>query len=467
MSHAETSLLSPVDAAWLSMESPANPMTITVMLRVDGLTAPVFKRFLENHWLRVERFRCRPVRNGAAWWWEEDELFRLRHHLKVVPDAFDEPALQTWLSARLNQPLPDYRPRWCFWLLPQARGGAALVLRLHHCYADGLSLIDLFNALTTTAPDAMPAATLGSEKASDASRWRDAGWQWLQSQVKLADTGTLDDVEAAEKDQPGSTLDGRRQQLERAAWTGLRLVNELSQYVLEPADTPTRLKPGLLGRRTCRWSAPVPLAAFRTIARDTNCKINDVLLACVAQALRKQLEQDNLDLEEVMLHAAVPVDIRGLLPDSVRPEPGELGNLFGTVFVPLPVDAQSPLESLYRVKQETRRLKRSWQPGISWGLMCSAGLLPRLWQQPVADLFCRKATAVVSNVRGSPETRYLAGCRVREQMFWVPQSGDIGLGLSIVSYAGQVQFGVVADEAVLPDPQPFLDDCLDALRGWQ
>jgi hypothetical protein len=151
----------------------------------------------------------------------------------------------------------------------------------------------------------------------------------------------------------------------------------------------------------------------------------------------------------------------------VRPEPGQLGNLFGTVFVPLPVDAESPLERLYRVKHETRRLKKTWQPGISWGLMCSAGLLPKRWQQSVADLFCRKASAVVSNVPGAPETRYLAGCRVREQMFWVPQSGDIGLGVSIVSYASNVQFGVVADEAVMTDPQPFLDACLKALEHWQ
>lgn len=72
----------------------------------------------------------------------------------------------------------------------------------------------------------------------------------------------------------------------------------------------------------------------------------------------------------------------------------------------------------------------------------------------------------MSNVPGSRDVRYLAGCRVKEQMFWVPQSGDIGLGVSIVSYAGQVQFGVVADEAVLPEPQAFLNDCLMALNDY-
>ena len=70
---------------------------------------------------------------------------------------------------------------------------------------------------------------------------------------------------------------------------------------------------------------------------------------------------------------------------------------------------------------------------------------------------------MVSNVPGTPETRYLAGCAITEQMFWVPQAGNIGLGVSIVSYAGQVQFGVVADEAVMADPAAFLEDCLAEL----
>lgn len=453
MSRAEPSLLSPVDAAWLAMESPDNPMTITVMMRVEGLTEARFRQFLESHWLSCARFRRMPVHHGAAWWWEDDPVFSLHHHFRVNHDPMTENQLQTWLSHRLNEPLRDYRPRWRFWLAPHASGGAALILRMHHCYGDGLSLIGVFNALTTTTPEAMPVGCYNGNSGG-ASRWLEAGWQWLQSQVQVA--GSEAGMSAA-----------ARNRAEHVAHSTLRLVNEVSGYLLEPEDTPTRLKPGLLGRRVCRWSAPVPLAKFSSVARQTGCKINDVLLACVAEAMREHLALNDDELEDLMLHAAVPVDIRGLLPEHVRPEPGELGNLFGTVFVPLPVDADSALERLYRVKHETRRLKKTWQPGISWGLMCSAGLLPKRWQQSVGELFCRKASAVVSNVPGTTETRYLAGCRVREQMFWVPQSGDIGLGVSIVSYAGNVQFGVVADEAVMTDPQPFLDACLAALEYWE
>ena len=457
MSHDESRLLLPADSAWLALERPNNPMTITVLMRVEGLTAKRLREFLDIYWLAWERFRCQPVQRATGWWWEHDPTFRLRHHLEVQPDAFDEQQLRDWVSARLNQPLPEYRPRWKFWLLPNAEGGAALVLRIHHCYADGLSLMGVFDRICTRSPQQAP-VLYGARERSDLGRWWETAESWLAAmQAETSDpparAGTLDELREPT----------RRRPLEKAAFNGLKLVHEVSQFLIEPEDSPSHLKAGLLGRRVCRWSGPVPLARFRAVADQTGCTINDVLLACVTDAVRQCLEQHDGVSADAILHAAVPVDIRSRLPEGIEPGPGMLGNCFGTVFVPLPVDGDSPLERLYRVKHETRRLKKSWQPAIAWGLAGSAGYLPASWRQPLADMFYRKASAVVSNVPGTPEPRYLAGCRIQEQMFWVPQAGDIGLGVSIVSYAGQVQFGVVADEAVMPDPTPFLTQCVDAL----
>lgn len=432
-------------------------MTITVLMRVEGLTPQRLREFLEIYWLAWERFRCMPVQRPTGWWWEADPAFSLSHHLQVQSDAMDETGLQQWVSARLNQPLPDYRPRWKFWLLPNAAGGAALVLRLHHCYADGLSLMGVFDRICTPSPRQAPVLYGGRER-TDLARWREAAESWLAALHSDREpvTGTID--------APASPAPRKR--LEKAAMQGLRLVNEVSQFLVEPEDTPSPLKNPLLGRRVCRWSEPVALADFREVAGRTGCTVNDVLLASVTAAVRRILAGSGLELDEATLHAAVPVDIRSRLPEGIQPGPGVLGNYFGTVFVPLPVDGESPLERLYRVKHETRRLKKSWQPGIAWGLTGTATFLPAAWREPLADMFCRKASAVVSNVPGTPEPRYLAGCRILEQMFWVPQAGDIGLGISIVSYAGRVQFGVVADEAILPEPAPFLAHCLDALAEF-
>ncbi|MFE8070688.1 WS/DGAT domain-containing protein [Marinobacteraceae bacterium S3BR75-40.1] len=447
----EASLLSPVDVAWLSMDHATNPMMITALLRVEGLRAADFRSFLQAYWLQWQRFRARPVMRGATWWWETDPTFALDRHLEVVAPALPSPeALQTWVSERLNEPLPNHHPRWKFWYVPLEGEAPAILLRIHHCYADGLSLVGVFRNLTTAAPEEHPdPASTGVHELRH--QWMQASWAWLQRQVRLSSG-------------EGSGGGGVGKGLESWAETGLRFVNELTDYLLEEMDSPTPLRGALTGRKQCCWSEPVPLERFKAIARSTGSKVNDVLLACVAYALRQQLERAGQSLQDLILHAAVPVDLRAMLPDSLQPDSGMLGNLFGTVFVPLPVDAETGLEQLFRIKHETRRLKHSWQPGISWGLLCSAGLMPRQWQEPLTRLFSRKASAVVSNVPGSGEQRYLAGCPVREQMFWVPQAGDIGLGVSIISYAGQVQFGIKADEGVLPDPLAFRDDCLAALE---
>ncbi len=439
-------------------------MAITVMMRVDGLTAPRLREFLRVYWMAWERFRYMPVKRAPSWWWEPDPVFDLRHHLDVVLDRFTESSLQEWVSARLNQPLPLYRPLWKFWLAPNAEGGAVLLLRLHHSYADGVSLTGIFDCLCPVSPQQHP-AVYGARQIRDLSPWISAA----KSRIEQLVTGdlTVESVtgrpyaEAPEgQEEPAGKL------LDQLARNGLKLVNEFSDFLAEPEDTPSDLKRPLLGRRHCRWSVPVPLDRFRSIAKATNVTINDVLLSCVVAAVRPRLGISGAALEDAVLHAAVPVDIRSRLPDDMQPDPDALGNYFGTVFVPLPVDGESALERLYRIKQETRRLKKSWQPGIAWGLASCSSLIPEALRKPLSDIFYRKASAVVSNVPGTPEARYIAGCRIMEQMFWVPQAGDIGLGVSIVSYAGQVQFGVVADEAVLADPESFLEDCLQELSEF-
>jgi WS/DGAT/MGAT family acyltransferase len=465
LSHEQSHLLLPADSAWLALERPENPMTITVMLRVDGLTALRFREFLRVYWMAWERFRYLPVKRSSGWWWEPDPMFDVHHHLSVVMDHFTLESLQEWVSARLNQPLPLDRPRWKFWLAPNARGGAAVLLRIHHCYADGLSLLGIFDRLCPPSPQQHP-ARYGASETADLSRWSAAAKTWLSQLMAPKESEEEAQGVAGVDESGGNQWQDAGRLLERVAQKSLKLVHQFSEFLVEPEDTATDLKRPLLGRRHCRWSEPVPLERFRSIARATKVTINDVLLSCVAAAVRTRLGIDGAELDQAVLHAAVPVDIRSRLPDELKPAAGALGNYFGTVFVPLPVDGKSPLERLYRIKHETRRLKKSWQPGIAWGLVASATVVPESWRKPLADVFYRKASAVVSNVPGTAGARYIAGCRITGQMFWVPQAGDIGLGISIISYAGQVQFGVVADEAVLAVPEEFLNDCLRELARF-
>jgi len=142
------------------------------------------------------------------------------------------------------------------------------------------------------------------------------------------------------------------------------------------------------------------------------------------------------------------------VPVNLRPleHAKKLGNHFGLVFLELPIGEGNPLRRLERVAASMRELKRSRQAALTFGLLAAVGMAPAAIQQMALELFSRKATTVATNVPGPQMPLYLAGCEVREIMFWVPQNGTIGMGLSILSYNGRVHFGVIADAKRVTDP---------------
>lgn len=453
MNAVKKRLLAPVDAAWLNMDSHRNSMVITGLLRVSGLDGAALARFLQQHWLSLPRFRARPVSVGGTWWWQPQHDLVLSDHLTCATETLpDDAALEQQLALCQQQPLPVQQPLWKFWHFPMADGDHGVVIRLHHCYADGITLIRLFEALTTDSPESCASGTDAElDPASEADeQWQHSLLDWMHN--RFAGLGSMDELSDV---------------IDQLGDTGGRLIKELGEFLLQPADTPCCLTGVLSGDKHCVWSAPVPLEGIKARARARGCTLNDVLLACVTTALQKQLLRAGDSTRERRLQAAMPVDVRHLVPPALQPATGGLGNLFGTVFVPLPMDAESLLERVYRIKHETRRLKHSWQPGLSWGLLGAIGYLPRQWQMPLVAHFSNRASAVVSNVPGPRGRRYLAGCSVRQHLFWVPQTGHIGVGVSVISYAGQVQFGVQADRSILDSPRPLLQDCLNALTEFE
>jgi hypothetical protein len=93
---------------------------------------------------------------------------------------------------------------------------------------------------------------------------------------------------------------------------------------------------------------------------------------------------------------------------------------------------------------------------VTFGLFAALGFAPKLAQDRLFDMLLSRATAVMTNVPGPQHALYLAGARLEEIMFWVPQSGDIGMGVSILSFGGNVQFGLVTDAAMVPDPEAII-----------
>jgi WS/DGAT/MGAT family acyltransferase len=198
------------------------------------------------------------------------------------------------------------------------------------------------------------------------------------------------------------------------------------------------------------WAEPLDLDEVKAVGRACDCTVNDVLMATAAGALRAYLIERGEQVDGVTLRATVPVNLRPL--EHAK----KLGNHFGLVFLDLPVGEGNPVRRLERVAESMNQLKNSRQAIVAYGLLAALGMAPAALQSVALELFSRKATAVATNVPGPQQPLYMGGSRVREMMFWVPQTGSIGLGVSILSYNGRVHFGLIGDARLVPDPDAVM-----------
>ncbi|HSJ95863.1 MAG TPA: WS/DGAT domain-containing protein, partial [Myxococcota bacterium] len=211
-------------------------------------------------------------------------------------------------------------------------------------------------------------------------------------------------------------------------------------------DAATRFKGPLGRRKRVAWAEPLPLEDVKVAGKALGCSVNDVLLSMAAGALRDYLLDKGDPVAGLEIRAVVPVNLR---PADEAPA---LGNHFGLVFLDLPIGIEHPLERLYEVRRRMRALKGSWQPAIALGLLHAVGRGPRALQDQVTALLGSSASAVMTNVPGPRRALYFAGRRITALDFWVPQSGGIGMGISILSYDGRIHFGAITDAGLVPDP---------------
>jgi hypothetical protein len=148
-----------------------------------------------------------------------------------------------------------------------------------------------------------------------------------------------------------------------------------------------------------------------------------------------------------------------MVPVNLRPldQAYKLGNHFGLAPMVLPIGIQNPVERMLEVRRRMNQLKNSTQPLLAFGLLAVAGVLIKPAQDAMLDLFAKKTTAVLTNVPGPKHKFKFCGATLEQQMFWVPQSGTTGVGISILSYGGSVQFGVITDTVLCPEPQKIID----------
>lgn len=442
--------ISGVDTAWLRMEHPTNLMMIVGVMMFDGrVRLRDLKRVLKARWLGFRRFRQKAVQDASGAWWEEDARFDIDAHFVRValPGKAGKEELEELVSGLASTPLDAARPLWQFHLVENYDGGSALVARIHHCYADGIALIQVMLSMTHPSAEgslALPAEEIQAPPGAEPD---------FLSQLFRPVAGALGAASQAGRDllEQGRDIAGNPQlaadALQDVAKKGADFAAEVARLLLMGRDTETRFKGTLGQRKQVAWAEPLPLDEVKIVGKALGCSINDVLLSMAAGALRDYLLEKGDPVDGVEIRAIVPVNLR---PQG---DGRNLGNHFGLVFLELPLGMDHPLERLYEVRRRMGALKGSYQPVIALGLLGAVGYGPRVLQEQVTQMLSSNASAVMTNVPGPQHALYLAGRRIVELDFWVPQSGGIGMGISILSYDGRIQFGAMTDAGLVPDPE--------------
>lgn len=415
------------DAIWLQ-DSETNLMVINAVIITDRLDLETLRTTWQRRVFegpdaaRFERLRCHITGRGLFRYWERDPDFDLARHILPArgENLHSLEALQAYVGREADGKLPRDRPRWEIQVVEGFEDDAtALLIRVHHSIGDGMALISLMFALMDETWNREDGVARGSVHPS-------AGARILRAvMIPLAAPGIL---------------------LRRLTWIADRTL-------LHGAD--------LSGRKRVAWTAPLDLDVIKRAKNHVGATVNDVLMASMTGALSGYLERRG---------ETAPKRFRVSMPVNVRHPRKQLRleNHFAAVPLELPAGTGPLPQRIQTVKARMDELKRSVTPIVVYGIQRALlAFIPKAVSRGLIDFLANKCTAVVTNVPGPPGDLLLEGRKVRSILFWVPQRARIGIGISILSFAGKVQVGVMADETLVPDPAELaraFEEEFEALR---
>ena len=447
--------MSAVDTAWLRMDSARNLMMIVGVYEFAGnVDFARLRDLLRTRLVTHRQFRSRVVCDATGCYWQEVDNFDLKDHLirSKLPGRGTVAELKKFVGELASRPLDESKPLWQMQLVDNYAGGQALIVRIHHCIADGISLIGVLLALTTEQGDDETDSRTPRHRPRGNGAW-EARLRPLTSAAVNA-IGTTGDVAGRVLRGYGVMLNTQGGFVDAAvgyAGIAAQIAKDAAAIALMPNDNSTSLKGKPSGVKVVAWNEPIAVDDVKAVGKALGCSVNDVLLACVAGAIRSYLMARGEHVDGCELRAMVPVNLRD--PRHWK----DLGNKFGLVPLLLPIGIENPIARVFEVRRRMEALKTGYTAVVSMALLGAAGFAPRIMQTQALDFLARKASAVMTNVPGPQQALYLAGARVTRLMVWVPQSGDIGVGVSILSYDGGVQFGLITDRALCATPQQIID----------
>ncbi|QEC49801.1 wax ester/triacylglycerol synthase family O-acyltransferase [Baekduia soli] len=444
------------DTAWLRMDRPTNHMVITSVMTFDEpVDLDRFRALMQERIVDpFPPFRRIVTAPGplSAPRWADDPDFDIDLHLHriALPAPGDRGALEALVGDLMARGMERERPLWDVHLVEGLGDGCALVVRMHHCIADGIALAQVLLTMTDAAePDPsaverparpgrrLPLGPLAGPVGALAGLGRDAASALLHESMRTVV-------------HPARLLELGREARDDAT--------ALLTLLTVPSEHETLLKGEHGVAQRVAWTPPLPLADVKAIAHATQTTVNDVLLAALSGGLARYLADRGETEDELCV--MVPFNLR---PPG-RPLPANLGNRFGLILLALPLGDRPPGARLAEVHARMRAIKDSRQPAMSYAILGVMGRTPARVQAWVMDLFSAKSTAVVTNVPGPREPVRLAGVPVREVLVWAPCAGSIGMSVSIFSYCDHVTVGVMTHASLVPDPE-LLADAVTAELG--
>lgn len=440
--------LSALDASFLHLERLETPMHVGALSIFEG--SPFFdesgrfrladvRRLVASRLHLIPRFRKRlmftPFEQGRPIW-VDDRRFDVSYHVRLtaLPRPGSRDQLLT-LTARVQAQLLDRsRPLWELWFVEGLEGGnIGLIQKTHHALIDGVSGVDVATVLLDFTPEPaylQPPRWVVEPPPTPVRLLVDTLWERATRPGEITRTVR-------------STVRGPRLAIERAT----QLARSLATLVDRNAIAPRTSLNVRVGRHRRLEGVRVSLDDVKTVRRELGGTVNDVVLAGVAGGLRRFFESRGETLDGLTLRVFCPVSVRD------ESERMQLGNRVSGMFVNLPVGEPDPVRRLEAIRATTVDLKERRQAiGAAFliDLTQYAGttllsLAARLThRQPFVNL-------VVTNVPGPQVPLYCMGARMLEAYPVVPLSLNLALGVAILSYCGQLHFGLFADREALED----------------
>ncbi|HYI18703.1 MAG TPA: wax ester/triacylglycerol synthase family O-acyltransferase [Solirubrobacteraceae bacterium] len=434
--------LTGLDASFLHFEEGGAHMHVGSVLLFEG-DAPPYEEFvaqLERRLALVPRYRqklaypplvqSRPV-------WVDDPHFNAGYHVRhtALPAPAGEEELRRLAGRVFAQRLDRAKPLWELWLVDRVGDGRfALIAKTHHCLVDGISGVDITTVLFDLEPE--PPAQQPPEP-------------WVPRPVPSSATLLADALgeRAVTPLELARAAAGALTRPDRALRAGATAAVGLAAITRAGVDgAPRSPLNGRIGpHRRFAW-VDAELASLKAVKNALGGTVNDVVLAAVAGALRTYHLAHAWPTTEG-LRAMVPVSVRA---DAER---GALGNKVSTIYAPLPIDLDDPIARFRAVHEAMRGLKESGQAVGAEMLTQLADFAPPTILAQAARLQAvqRFFNLTVTNVPGPQFPLYLLGrrlCRVYPQ---VPLAENCALGVAIMSYDGQIDFGLIADYDTIPD----------------